>query len=256
MMTVAAAPLGALAICTLPIGLALGIDVITAILGVLPLMLFAIPQNRMAAHERLGVWREFEDGILVVWENPTLRRLYGLMAAVVLVIMPSFALVPLLVTVQFSGCAEQVAIIEDLAGVGMIAGGMIVAAMAPRRRVLWVIPGFAASCATMTLAALAPGHMFWLAVAFWIVSSVTFVFGNAPLMTIIQTSIPNQMQGRALSLLTTVMALAAPVDLAIATPLGEAIGIRWLFVVMGFSGAAISLLGLTSPTLRRAEQHP
>lgn len=74
------------------------------------------------------------------------------------------------------------------------------------------------------------------------------------MMTIIQTTVPNQLQGRVLSLLTTVMALAAPVGLAIATPLGELIGIRWLFVLAGMLGGLVSLLGLFSPVLRHAER--
>lgn len=47
-----------------------------------------------------------------------------------------------------------------------------------------------------------------------------------------------------LSLLTAVMALAAPVGLALATPLGEVVGVRWLFVLMGLVGGIIALMGL------------
>jgi DHA3 family macrolide efflux protein-like MFS transporter len=43
LMTVAAAPLGALAISVMPIGLALGIDVVTAVLGIVPLLIYRIP---------------------------------------------------------------------------------------------------------------------------------------------------------------------------------------------------------------------
>lgn len=252
-MTVAAAPLGALAISVMPIGWALGIDVITAILAIVPLLIFAVPQRRIPRHKRLGMWREFREGLDVVSGSPALLRLYGLMGAVVLVIMPSFALVPLLVKVHFGGGPEQVAIIEGLGGLGMIAGGLIVAALAPRRRILWVILGFSVSCLTLAFAALAPGDMFWLAVAWWIVSCVTYVMGNAPMMTIIQATVPNHLQGRVLSLLTTVMALAAPVGLAIATPLGELIGVRWLFVLMGLAGGLIALFGLFSQVLRKVE---
>lgn len=43
---VAAAPLGALAISVMPMGWALGIDVGTALLGIVPLLVFRIPQLR------------------------------------------------------------------------------------------------------------------------------------------------------------------------------------------------------------------
>ena len=47
------------------------------------------------------------------------------------------------------------------------------------------------------------------------------------------------------------MALAAPVGLAMATPLGELLGIQWLFVAMGLAGTVVSLLGFASRDIRR-----
>jgi DHA3 family macrolide efflux protein-like MFS transporter len=51
-----------------------------------------------------------------------------------------------------------------------------------------------------------------------------------------------------------IMGLAAPVGLAIATPLGELIGVRWLFVVVGALGGLVVLLGFLSPVLRAMDQ--
>lgn len=249
-MTVAAAPLGALAISIMPIGWALSIDVFTALLGIVPLLVFRIPQLVLEKAGRTSLWREFREGVSLVWNNGGLRRLYGLVTVTVLVIMPAFTLVPLLVKEHFGGGAPQVAIIESVGGAAMIAGGMLVAALAPRRLVLWVVLGFGISSLTLAGLALAPSDMFWLGVFWWAVSSITFIMGNAPLMTLIQTTVPNQLQGRVLSLLSTVIGLSAPVGLAIATPLGEVIGVRWLFVGMGLLSGAVCLLGLLSPVIR------
>lgn len=249
-MTVAAAPLGALAISLMPIGWALSIDVFTALLGVVPLLIFRIPQIFVAKAERTGLWREFREGLAVVWDNGGLRRLYLLVTLTVLVIMPGFTLVPLLVKEHFGGGAPEVALLEAVGGAAMIAGGILVAAIAPKRLILWVVLGFGVSSLTLGLVALAPGDMFWLGIAWWGVSSITFIMGNAPLMTLLQTIVPNHLQGRVLSLLSTVIALSAPIGLAIATPLGELIGVRWLFVGMGLLSGAICLLGLLSPMIR------
>lgn len=249
-MTVAAAPLGALAISLMPIGWALSIDVFTALLGVVPLLIFRIPQIFIEKAERTGLWREFREGLAVVWDNGGLRRLYLLVTLTVLVIMPGFTLVPLLVKEHFGGGAPEVALLEAVGGAAMIAGGILVAAIAPKRLILWVVLGFGVSSLTLGLVALAPGDMFWLGIAWWGVSSITFIMGNAPLMTLLQTIVPNHLQGRVLSLLSTVIALSAPIGLAIATPLGELIGVRWLFVGMGLLSGAICLLGLLSPMIR------
>lgn len=246
---VVAAPLGALAISVMPIGWALAIDVVTAVLGIVPLLCFRIPQAFAADHRTRNLWREFQDGVAMVWRTPGLRQLYALLGAVVLVIMPTFTLVPLLVKNHFAGGAPQVALMEGLAGLGMVLGGLLVAAMAPRRQVLWIVCGFAASCFAMALTALVPGNLFGVAVAWWVISGITFVFGNAPLTALLQSIVPNHLQGRVLALLNSIMGLAAPVGLALLTPLGEAIGVRGLFVVAGLLGTAVCLAGFFSPAL-------
>lgn len=245
-MTIAAAPMGALAISIMPLGWALGIDVITAILGVSILLMVRIPQAARPAGDPAGIVREFRQGVQTVWSNRGLRLLYLLLAAMVITIMPAFTLVPLLVKEHLGGGAPQVALLEAIGGVGMIAGGAIVAIFAPRKYILWFILGFALSCLTLALTALAPSDWLLAAALMWAISGATFVMGNTPLTTLLQTTIPNHLQGRVLSLLSTVMALAAPVGLLMATPIGELIGVRWQFVVMGIAGTVVSLLGFLS----------
>jgi MFS transporter, DHA3 family, macrolide efflux protein len=72
-------------------------------------------------------------------------------------------------------------------------------------------------------------------------------------MALLQSTVPNHVQGRVFSLLNTVMGLAAPVGLLLAGPLGEMIGTRWLFVLMGVLGGGVSLVGFLSPALLRLE---
>lgn len=250
-MLVAAAPLGALALAFMPIGYALAIDVVTAILGIVPLIVYKIPQTLVAKNERTGLWQEFKQGFQAVWSSPGLRWLYGIMAMVTLLVMPSFTLVPLLVKEHFSGGVNEVALMEGMAGAGMILGGIIAAAIAPKRKVPWILSGFALACLLLGAVALVPAQMLWLAVAAWTFSSVFYIIGNAPMTALLQSEIPNELQGRVLSLLNTVAALAAPIGLALATPLGDLIGVRALFGVMGILGAVVAISGLLAKSLRR-----
>lgn len=142
---------------------------------------------------------------------------------------------------------------ESLAGVGMIVGGILISAIAPKKRLPWVLLGLAAACLNVALCALVPGHMFWFSVGFWLLCMISSSMSNASLMALIQDSVPNTLQGRAISILTTLMAMTSPIGLAVATPLGEAIGVRWLFVLLGSAGAVIMLAGFASRVLREAE---
>lgn len=249
-VTVAAAPLGALAMAVMPIGMALWIDVGAAVLGITPLLIFGIPQQRSATGGT-SVWAEFREGMAVVRQSPQLLRIHALLTAVVLVIMPTFTLLPLLVKQHFGGGPPQIAILESLGGLGMVAGGVIVATVVPKRLVSWILWGFTLSCATLAATALMPPDLFWLAAIFWAVSGITFILGDAPFTALIQTTVPNQLQGRVLALLGTLMGLAGPIGLLAAAPLGERIGVRWLFVLMGGLGTLVSLLAFLSPELRK-----
>lgn len=251
-VTVAAAPLGALAITVMPVGMALWIDVGTAVLGITPLLIFAVPQQR-GKGENLGLWAEFREGIAVVRQSPRLLRIYALLTAVVLVIMPTFTLLPLLVKQHFGGGPEQVAILESAGGAGMIAGGVIVATIVPKRLVRWIVWGFTLSCASLAATALMPPGLFWLATMMWAISGITFIMGDAPFTALIQTTVPNRLQGRVLALLGTLMGLAAPVGLLAAAPLGEIIGVRWLFVLLGSAGTLVCLLAFASKKLLSVE---
>ncbi|WP_439829563.1 MFS transporter [Aeromonas caviae] len=249
MTVVISAPLGALAISAMPIGWALSIDVITALGAVIPLLIYAIPQNRVPRDAKTSMLCEFKEGIYTIRCTPGLVQLFLLLATTVLVIMPSFTLLPLLVKQHFLGGANQVALMEGLSGVGMVLGGLAVAAMQLRTPIYWILAGFAASCFAVSLTALVPSSLFGVAVAWWVISGVCFVFGSAPLTALLQTIIPNYLQGRVLSIMNSLMSLAAPVGLLLITPLGEVFDIRAIFIITGVLGGLISVSGFFSPRL-------
>jgi DHA3 family macrolide efflux protein-like MFS transporter len=252
-VTIAAAPLGALAMSLMPIGWALGIDVFTAIFGIVPLLIFAVPQHAMPHDERRGLWHEFKDGVALVWSDVGLRNLYGLLAVVVLLLMPLHTLVPLLIMTHFGGGAPKVAMLEGVAGIGMILGGVAASLFVPRRAMRRALGALITANLALMLTGLVPGHIFWLGMIFWAVGSVALVVGNSPMVAILQAVVPNHLQGRVFSLLSMVMGVGAPIGLAIATPVGEAIGVRWLFVVAGLLGALICIAGLFSRPLMRLD---
>ena len=69
--------------------------------------------------------------------------------------------------------------------------------------------------------------------------------------------IPNELQGRAFSLLNVVFGLAGPLGLAIVGPLAEAIGVRGVFILGGTLSALICVAGyLFSASLRNIEESP
>jgi DHA3 family macrolide efflux protein-like MFS transporter len=255
-MTIAAAPLGALALAFLPLQGALMIDVVTAVLGIVPLLFYRIPQPPpSSAATGNSVLADIREGARYIAHRRGLWMLYLVVGLVVLTVMPTFALTPLLVTQHFKGGVNQVALMEGFAGIGIIVGGLFITMRTwSSQRIRVVMISFAISCGTVALTALAPANWLWLAVFWWTVSGFTFSTGNAPMMAILQTIIPNELQGRAFSLLNVVFGLAGPLGLVIAGPLAEALGVRTLFILGGTLSALICVGAyLFSKSLRTIE---
>jgi DHA3 family macrolide efflux protein-like MFS transporter len=218
-------------------------------------LFFAIPQVFTPAGEQLSVWADFKVGVRYVTGNRGLLILFGIIGLVVLTVMPTFTLTPLLVKEHFNGGVGQVAFMEALAGIGIIVGGVIISAWGGfKRKVVTLLASFAISCFTVALTALMPSERFVLATVWWFISGLTFSTGNAPFVALLQTTVPNQIQGRVLSLLNTTMGLAGPIGLAIAGPLGEAIGVQGVFIVGGTLSALVCLAAFASPALMRMEE--
>jgi len=255
-LTIASAPLGALALSLLPIQGALMIDVVTALLGLIPLLIFAIPQpQRPETHcSPIALWEDIREGARYVWRRPGLVQLYAITALVVLIVMPAFSLTPLLVIQHFHGGLNEVALMEGLAGLGIIAGGIVASIWPPRRRRMFtMLASFAITCFTVTLTALTPGNLLWLAALWWTLNGFAFSIGNAPLLALLQSRVPNALQGRILALLRMVYGLAAPLGLAIAGPLGEVAGVRWVFIAGGILSTLVCIAGGCSPVLWNLE---
>lgn len=239
---IGAAPLGAFVMSIMPVGWALGIDVLTAAIGITPLLFVSIPQ-KLSGSRGERIWHNLRDGINAVCYDRPLRTLYVLATFAVFTFSPLSTMIPVLVKNYFGGGASDVAMLESSFGIGMIFGGGIIAWIAPARKMLWVLVCFTLTCFLMSVLAVVPHNLFWLAVAVFFVSSMINMMGYSSLMALLQSTIPNAIQGRVLSLFSTVTAIASPFGLALATPLGEFIGIQNLYILFGVSGGLVVFSG-------------
>jgi DHA3 family macrolide efflux protein-like MFS transporter len=255
LMLITSAPLGALALSVFPLEGALLIDVATAIIGILPLLIFKIPQPVRHNLEHNTAWSDFRAGLQFVLQQRGLALLYGITVLMMMVLVPALAMAPLFVLEHFGGGVEQIALLESANGIGMLIGGLIISFIVlPVRRIVVVLLGFASSCFTIMMAGFAPSDMFWLAASWWFISGIPYTIGNGPIIAILQHIIPLEMQGRALSLLTSLLNLAGPLGLVAAAPLGDYFGARSVLISGGGLAAIICLFGLCLPSLIRIEE--
>ncbi|WP_213938234.1 MFS transporter [Pseudomonas sp. dw_612] len=250
---IGAAPLGALMLSFMPLGYILGVDLLVTLVGIISVLVYRVPQEPAPSTVGTHPWGLLREGLQVIWSDRGLRHLHLLLAAVSICTVPAFTLMLLLVKEHFAGSAIQVAQFSSANSLGMIAGGLLVGVLSPRKRVGWVLGGFAASCLMMGLTALLPRELFWLAIGCWLLCGVAFALSDALFVTLLQLRVSSTLQGRVLSIFNTLLGLAGPIGLAFATILDGVIGVRWVFVAMGLTGTLIVLLGLHSKAISSLE---
>lgn len=247
-MGIVAPPAGALLLEALPMQGVLAVDVVTAVLGMLPLFFVHVPQPAPAATAESGpaqpsFWGELRAGLRYVRGWPALVTLLGMALFLNFLVSPGSSLIPLLVTEHFGGGALQLASLDAVFGSGVIAGGLLLGVWGGfRRRIYTSLLGLVGLGAGFALLGLAPAGAFWLALASAAISSVMQVFVNGPVMAILQATIAPEMQGRVFSLIRAGSAAMMPLGLLLAGPLAEVLGVRTWFLIGG--GACILMGGL------------
>lgn len=240
LMLIAAPPLGALLLGVIAVQGVLLLDIATALLGILPLFFFSIPQPT-AAQPAAGtsVLADLRAGLAYVYGWPGLLILLGMAAAINLLVAPAMALKPIMVTRHFGGDAGSLALVESAFGLGIIVGGALLGVWGGfKRRMTTSLLGIGAAGVGLIAFGLMPGNAFWGAVAAMGFTGAMLVLANGPLMAVMQSTVAPEMQGRVFTLLGSVSGAMAPVGLLLAGPAADRFGVQASYL----AGGAICLL--------------
>jgi len=247
-------PLGALLLESLPIYLVLGIDVFTALTAVGPLFFITIPQPIRGGTTARGVLMDMREGLTFVWERKAILKILGIALLLNMLASPAFSLMPLLVIQHFNGGAIQLAWLQSSSGAGLIMGGIILGVWGGfKRRVDTAFTALMASGLGIIGIGLAPGNMIWTAIVSIFVFGFMNSVANGSFFSVIQTVIPNELQGRVFTLVMSSSVAVMPLGLAVAAPVAEVIGIRTWFLASGVVTIILGLYGLLNPQIRGFE---
>lgn len=260
-LNVAAAPLAALLLTLLPIQGVLLVDLVTAALAITTTLLVAVPQP--ARHDSDDVsqstlrayWNDLRAGLRYIlnWRGLLLITLVAMM--INLVLSPTTALMPLLVTEYFNGTAWHLSALQAGFGIGVLVGGLLLGVWGGfRRRVTTSLFGVAGIGVGILLVGLAPVSLFAMAVFGMILGGVMSSLANGPLLAIFQANVAPGMQGRVFTLLGSGSAAMMPLGLAIAGPLAEVTGVRTWFLIGGVFTLLLAVGCLFVPAVLNVEE--
>jgi DHA3 family macrolide efflux protein-like MFS transporter len=257
-MNVIAAPLGALLLAVLPMQGILAIDVVTALIAVVPLFFFAIPQPEKKVTvegKESSFWEDFRAGLRYVfgWKGLFLTLL--MTTAINFLLTPAGTLTPLLVSNFFAGGAKELAWFEASFSIGVIAGGVLLGVWGGfKRQIATAMLGLIGIGVFIFVVGIVPATGFATAVAAMFFVGVAVPITNGSLGAIFQTAVEPGMQGRVFTIINSVASGATPVSLILAGPLADKLGVQSWYVTGGVLCTLMGIAGFFIPAVMKIEE--
>jgi MFS family permease len=151
---------------------------------------------------------------------------------VLVMLGPIEVLLPFAVTDQTGGGAGAYALVLTAYGIGGALSSLAVASFRLPRRYLSVM-NLAWGFGTLPLIIIGVTTQLWVMVIALFIVGVSFAWGQVIWGTLLQRRVPPEMLGRVSSLDFFVSLALMPISMALAGPVGEAVGFGWTFFVAG-----------------------
>lgn len=251
-------PIAALLLVFLEIHQILWVDAITFLMALIPLLLITIPSVRRVTEQvqiKPSFSEELATGLGFIKSARGLVPLLVTATMLNFLLTPVSTLLPYYVKVDHLGGPEAFALVTASFGAGSLGGGMLMAITKGFKRKMVI----GTACVYViflgvSIVALTPTGIFWImAIGAFIGTFVAPVF-NVSLLTILQTVVPLQMQGRVNSVLNTLATAAMPLGMLISGPLAEYFGTRNLFLACVILGAVVLTLSWLFTDMRHVEK--
>lgn len=249
----------ALLLDVMPMQGILAMDVITAVIAILPLLFVTIPQPILAAQQPIlnsarDLWRDVKKGFhyLVQWKG----MLYLIAAATILnfLLNPGFTFTPLLVTDYFKLGAFELSLMEAVFSAGMIIGGLVLGVWGGfKKKINTILTGILGIAVSTAAIAAAGDEQFYLAVAGMAVTGFAMPITNGPIYAVLQAHVEPEIQGRVFTLVNSLTTAMMPLSMLVAAPVAEWIGIRGWLAVASAGCFIISIGGFFIPELMNLE---
>ncbi len=252
--SILALPLGAVLIAFFPMQLVLSVDIVTAIIAILPLLVFRFPEPAAKDGPPRGIMADMKDGMRFIrgWRGALL--LISFFMVLNMLISPAFSLIPILVVGHFQGGALDFASLEVMSGIGMVAGGIALGIWGgTKRRIVTVMASTMLAGVAVSLLAFVPANGIFLAMVLLLFVGIMMPILNGSVMALMQSCVPPGMQGRVFALLGAMAMAAAPVGLAIGGPVADLVGILPWFLISGIPMVLIGVGSFLIPSIMNIE---
>lgn len=242
--------LGAAMFAALPLPVILLTDFAGALAASITVAVVQIPEPEHNHQQMPHFMREMKEGALVIMRDRKLVRLIAAGTVSMVFFLPLSSYYPLMSSTYFNASAWHGSAVEFLYAAGMMIFAVMFGSLGKVGNKLKVsYLGLAGLGITSFICGILPPEM-WA----WYVFAATCLFMggcgtvyNIPCMAYLQETIPPEAQGRAFSLIGSLMSLAMPVGLLLSSPVAELFGVSMWFLVSGLGVlATVAVCALSS----------
>jgi DHA3 family macrolide efflux protein-like MFS transporter len=232
----------------------LWIDVVTFLAALVPLLVIQIPSVRKG-EEKASFREDFAEGFGFIKNTRGLLPFLVLATALNFLIVPVPTLGAYYVKFDHLGGASELALLMASFQGGMLAGGLLMSVIKGFKKKMVVILSFSYILFLgYAIVALTPTGLFW----FMALGALVMAFGipiiNVSYLTIVQTVVPLEMQGRVNSVDMALSSAAQPFGMILSGAVVGLTGTADLFLACSISGILILTLSWFATDIKYVEK--
>jgi DHA3 family macrolide efflux protein-like MFS transporter len=252
--TIVGPALGALLYVAMPLPYVLAVDVVTAAIAIGALLAIRIPEIRRSGAVEGTILADMAESFRYLRSWKGVLLIIGIFSVVNFLIVPAITLFNLLSIQHFGQGAYGVALVDIMAGIGLIAGGVALGIWGgAKRQITTAMAAMIIAGAGVLLIGFLPSDGFMLAVAATLLVALALAMVNGSVMAILQKGVRVDLQGRVFALVGSIASGMSPLGLAIAGPVCAAFGIQAWFIAGGLFMMVIGAAAFFVPTLMGIE---
>ena len=246
-------PVAAAAIySTMSLAAILFIDFVTAVIGLLLLATIAVPTlSRAASLEKPSYFTDLREGLKYIFGNDLVRWVMVIYSVVFLLIVAPSNLSPLMLVRNFGSDVWLLTVLELSFGVGMVAGGALMAIFGSKVDRLGMMVGTSVIFGVLAVVMGFTTNLILFYSLFFLIGLAVPAFSTSS-MTLLQETVEPERQGRVFGFVGIVMAVAMPLGMAVLGPLADLVSVEILLIATGVATVLIAVTAVLLPAGKRA----
>jgi DHA3 family macrolide efflux protein-like MFS transporter len=228
------------------------IDVVTAVIGLSLLATIAVPTlSRAASNEKPSYFTDLREGLKYIFSHDLVRWVMVIYSIVFLLVVAPSNLSPLMLVRTFGSDVWLLTILELSFGIGMVAGGALMAIFASKMDRLGMMVGTSILFGVLAVVMGFTTNLILFYSLFFLIGLAVPAFSTSS-MTLLQETVEPERQGRVFGFVGIVMAVAMPLGMAVLGPLADIVSVEILLIATGAITVLIAVVAVLLPAGKRA----